>query len=431
MKVIIIGAGFTGLAAAHKLSQLGHQVKIIEVGDKPGGLAAGFKAPHWSWELDYHYHHLFQTDQDIAQLLVDCGLRQNLYFGPVKTSILRRGKQFVFDSPISLLKAPILDLWSKMRVGATLAFLKFSPIWQPLEKITAHHFLRQTMGENAYKELWQPLFAGKFGRYKETINAAWFWARIHTRTSQLGYYQGGFGQMTRDIAQYLQKNKVQILYKTPVKKIQQNRQEQVEITTQKGQKIMADNVLVTLPSPVLLKLMPDLSNQYKNQLAQLKSLAAVTMVIELTQPFFADETYWLNINEDKWPFLAVVEHTQFQDKAHYGNHTILYVGKYLDQTDKQYAMSDQALFKLYDPYLQKLSPEYDRYIKKIYVFHSAFAQPVVEVNHSQILPSVHTPYSSVYWSSMQHIYPYDRGTNYAVRLGNKVATMIHEENQKS
>ncbi len=420
MKVVIVGAGLTGLAAAHQLNKNGHQVTILESSAKPGGLAAGFQADGWQWELEYHYHHLFQTDQAIAQLLQECGLRENLVFRSVKSSILRAGQQFVFDSPLAILFCPILDFFSKLRVGLTMAFLKFNPIWQPLEKITAHRFLRLTMGEKSYQDLWQTLFEGKFGRFHETVNAAWFWARVFVRTPKLGYYQGGFGQMSKDIADYLIKSGVEIQYNQKVTQVSLKRDRPI-VKLAKGGSLSADRVLLAMPSPVLEKLIPDLPASYIKKLHQLKGLGAVTLVMELTQPFFTDQTYWLSINETNWPILAVVEHTQFQDKARYGRKHLVYVGKYLEATSDQYQLSDAQLLDLYHPFLEKLSPGYKRYLNRFFVFRTPFAQPVVGLNHSRLLPSVVTPLPSVYWASMQHIYPYDRGMNYAVALGVKVA----------
>ncbi|HEX8991500.1 MAG TPA: FAD-dependent oxidoreductase, partial [Anaerolineales bacterium] len=62
MKIAIIGAGFGGLAAAYDLRKAGHEVTIFESADYVGGLASGFKEPHWDWWVEKFYHHWFQTD---------------------------------------------------------------------------------------------------------------------------------------------------------------------------------------------------------------------------------------------------------------------------------------------------------------------------------------------------------------------------------
>ena len=61
-RVAIVGAGPAGLAAAYDLQRAGHPVTIFEGAPQVGGLAAGFKAPHWDWSLEKFYHHWFATD---------------------------------------------------------------------------------------------------------------------------------------------------------------------------------------------------------------------------------------------------------------------------------------------------------------------------------------------------------------------------------
>ena len=39
-----------------------------------------------------------------------------------------------------------------------------------------------------------------------------------------------------------------------------------------------------------------------------------------------------------------------------------------------------------------------------------------------------TPIPGLYWASMSHVYPWDRGTNYAVEIGHKVAQEAGQTN---
>jgi uncharacterized protein with NAD-binding domain and iron-sulfur cluster len=52
MQIAIIGAGPAGLAAAYDLTRAGQHVTLFEGAPGVGGLAAGFKAPHWDWTLE-------------------------------------------------------------------------------------------------------------------------------------------------------------------------------------------------------------------------------------------------------------------------------------------------------------------------------------------------------------------------------------------
>lgn len=74
MKIAIIGAGYAGLTAAYDLGKAGHTVTVYEALPAAGGLAAGFKAPHWEWPLEKFYHHLFTNDDAIIGLAREIGI---------------------------------------------------------------------------------------------------------------------------------------------------------------------------------------------------------------------------------------------------------------------------------------------------------------------------------------------------------------------
>ena len=162
-KVAIIGAGFTGLAAAKKLADAGVDVTIFERDQKPGGLAIGFKEPKWRWTIEAHYHHWFTGDKHVRQLGREIG-HKVLFIRP-KTSTLKDGEIHQLDSPFTLLRFKKLPLLERIRTGAVLGYLKFTPFWQPLEKVTAESFINKYMGEASWRIIWQPLFLNKFGKY--------------------------------------------------------------------------------------------------------------------------------------------------------------------------------------------------------------------------------------------------------------------------
>ncbi|MCK9641681.1 MAG: FAD-dependent oxidoreductase, partial [Prolixibacteraceae bacterium] len=59
-KIAVVGAGYTGLAAAYELAKNGYSVDVYEASDAPGGLAGDFDIEGASIELAYH--HIFTTD---------------------------------------------------------------------------------------------------------------------------------------------------------------------------------------------------------------------------------------------------------------------------------------------------------------------------------------------------------------------------------
>jgi len=387
MKVAIIGAGFTGLSAADILLDAGVQVDIFEKEAIPGGLATGFKDSGWDWALEKHYHHVFQTDKSFIKLAskINCPVT----FSIPQTSTLFAGQISQLDSPLSLLKFPQIPFLDRLRTGIVLAALKITPYYKIFENITAQEFLIKTMGQKSWSVLWQPLFLGKFGKYADQISAVWFWARIFTRTPSLGYPEGGFQNFAQKYADYLITKGAHIHYSHSV-----------------SGPLDCDVTLSTIPTK------------------KLPTLGAVNLVLSLKKEFFKAGTYWLNINEPSFPFLALVEHTHLVSPSHYGGDHLLYIGNYKPQDHKYFTDSPESLIKQFLPYLNKINPEFSAQdIKKSWKWVAQIAQPIVTVGYSKNIPPLKTD-SSNYLASIQQVYPWDRGVNYALQLGSTVAHEI-------
>jgi protoporphyrinogen oxidase len=430
MRVAIIGAGFTGLAAASDLVRAGATVTIFEAAAQPGGLAAGFTTPEWKWTIEKHYHHLFTTDTSVRNWLKELGLFGGLKYKRVKTATRFQGTSRSLDSAMSLLSYTPLSFFARVRLGFGLAVLKVWPFGRWLDRFTAMNWIQTVMGHEAWRVVWEPLFSGKFGKFAPKINAAWFWARIKARSAALGIYRGGFALLAEQVVDWLKQKGVRVQLDTAVVGLRQSG-ESWHVKTANGIEIF-DQVLLAAESQIVNKLLartvsktnePKIHNWYK-KLSQLEGLGAQTLVIELDKPFFADGTYWLNINEPNWPFLAVVEQTQLTGTAGFNGHHILYVGKYLEPTTDEFNLTEAELWKKYLPFLQQLSPAFEQHVIKKWLFKAWFAQPLVFVDHHKRVPSLKTPWQNLFWASMQHVYPWDRGINFAVQIGRAAASAL-------
>jgi protoporphyrinogen oxidase len=432
MRIIIIGAGFTGLATGYYLSKAGFKVLIFEKGEKPGGLATGYQKKEWQWSLDHHYHHLFTSDLSILDLAKE--VSHPVSFSKSKTSILLENKIHRLDSPLNLFLLPSLRIVDKLRTAAALAYLKTVPWWKSLEKITSKTFLIKTMGKNSWEILWKPLFKGKFEKHAKKIPASWFWARIKKRSVYLGYPNGGFESLAKSIAKKIEKLGGKIYYKTEVKSLEiKDNNFRISYKKLEDKNIKTktyDKVVSTLPLPLFLKITKDLSSDLRKKLTGLSELGAINLVLRLKEPFFSDNTYWLNVNRKNSPFLAVVEHTNLIPKKYYNNEHIVYIGKYLPSNHRYFSMTADELLKEYSPHLVKINPHYKEALIDSDIFKAPFAQPIIPLNYSTKLPPIKTLVKGLYLATIHHVYPWDRGTNYAVELGKEVAkTIIRNESK--
>jgi protoporphyrinogen oxidase len=414
MKIAIIGGGFTGLTAAYTLTKKGHKVTLFERDDHLGGLAYGFRPKNWKWHLEAAYHHLFTNDTAIINLIQELGLSQKLIIKRPITANLYKGKTYQFDSPIALLRFPHLSITDKLRTGLLVAFCKLFPFWRMLEGITAKQFFTTMGGVRAWKVIWEPLMVGKFGTLASTIAASWLWARIYKRTPSLAYIDGGFQTIVQALERAIKKQGGTIITGVQVPSIPSTRPYTIAGRT-------FDRILLTTPTPIAYKLIPAITEP---KALTIPHLHAQVLILETTTPILKD-TYWLSITDRTNPFLAVVAHTNFMDSRYYGSKHLTYIGNYLPADHPYLKLSKPQLIAKFAPYLKKIAPTFAmRTITQSYLFIGPYAQPVHQVHYSRKAPKLKTAIPGVYLANMDSIYPWDRGTNYAVDLGQKAASLI-------
>ena len=405
MNIAIIGGGFTGLTAAYALAKRGHAVTVFEKDKVLGGLAHGFKNPGWDWRLEAAYHHLFMSDTAIINLISELGLKDKLLIKRPVTATLWGNKPYQFDAPIHLIRFPGLPMVDKLRTGMLALFCKLFPFWQLLEGISAETFFRAVGGARAWKIIWEPLMYGKFGTLYHQVPASWLWARIKKRSPKLCYIEGGFHTLVRALEKAILRRGGVIQTNAVISSLPYT----------------FDKILLTTPTQIAKKLAPQL--HYEN----IPHLHAQMLILETKEPILKD-IYWLNITDRSFPFLAVVAHTNMIDKAHYGGHHITYFGNYLPDDHPYLTMTKKQILKKFTPYIKRLNPSFG---SKLFTFHFSlftgfYAQPVHELHYSRRAPKLETPIPGVYLANMDSIYPWDRGTNYAVELGRHAAHEIHK-----
>ncbi len=426
MKIAIIGAGFTGLSAAYTLAKEGHDVAVFEKEPQPGGLALGYHEKTWDWSMEAHYHHWFTNDRHVLQLAKEIG--HNVLIKRPKSSVYVDGEIFQFDSPREVLRFPKLSFGERFRMAAVAGLIRYNPFWKPLERFNASTFLPKTMGEKAYKMIWEPQFINKFGKHAEDVSLAWLWARLAKRTPSLAYPEGGFMAFMHHLVTEIETMGGEVTLNAEIIEVKDNHEVSIKYKRNNNQYKTAkfDKVLFTLSSSLFLKIAPQLPQTYRDKFRRLKNLGATNLILRLKKPFFPNNTYWLSICDTTSPVMGVVEHTNFMDKKYYNDEHLLYLGNYYETDDPHYLMGKKEKLTLFDPFLKKLNPDYRKNLIGYELFKSPFAQPVIPTNYSKMIPPIHTPLPHVYLANMQQVYPWDRGTNYAVELGQKAAKIILE-----
>ena len=429
MKIAIIGAGFGGMAAAWDLRRAGHDVTIFEAADYVGGLASGFKEPHWEWSVEKFYHHWFASDKEMLKLIDELGLRDRVIYPRPYTVIYHEGKFHPFDSmftniPLYILRFYPLQLF---RIGLVGLYLKLTNNWRGLEKYTADEWMLKYAGQTIYNKMWKPLLVSKFSeKYYKAVNMAWLWARLKARTTRLGTFEGGFQRFADLFGERLRGMGVAIRLGAKVESIRRDAESAGLVVRSDAGGESFDQVLVTTSPALMAHLCPELPEEYLKGLLELKSMGAVVMVAALKRQLSEEGFYWFNLpKEAGFPMLALVEHTNFVPADKFGGDRIVYAGDYLVPGHEYFSLSDSELLERFAPAFKRINPAFELdWVRKVWVSKTNYAQPVPLVDHSKNIPSIETPVPGVYFASMSQVYPWDRGTNFAVEIGRRAARLM-------
>ncbi len=426
-KILIIGGGFTGLTAALRLSaDKNYSVTLVESADHLGGLAAGF--PLGGTSLEKTYHHLFLTDTSILDLVKELGLSEKLIWCDSSVGIFRDGKIHAFKTPLDLLKFSSCSFIGRLRTGFVALYLKHQKNWRGFTRVTALDWMTRACGASAMASIWTPLLKGKFNRHFDQVSMAWLWARIHIRANsrsggggeKLGYFRGGFNVVTTALEAKIRAQGVKILTRATVEKISNARTAVIN-----GETVPFDFCVFTGPSPALAKLLPtnDSLNDYAAKLRSIEYLGAACLVFTSDQSL--GDFYWVNVNEPAAPFLVFIQHTHLVGKENYGGKHVYYIGAYLAPDGKTFSLPDDELAQRWFAYLKKMFPAFAAaQICERHIFRFRAAQHIVDTTYEEKIPDYQTPLPGVLLANFSQIFPEDRGTNFAVREGEKIAAQL-------
>jgi len=427
--VVIIGGGFCGLAAGYELTRHGVRVTIFEQDSDIGGLGGSF--PVNGVCLEKFYHHWFNHDKELMGLIQELGTQDRLILRPTRTGIYYANQIFRLSTPLDVIRFKPLSVLDRVRLGLLALRARGVKNWRPLEDLTAEEWLRRMAGDRVYEVIWEPLLRGKFGDYAPEVSAVWMWNKLRLRggsrskagEEQLAYYRGGLAALTDQIASRIRECGGRIVTNAPVEAliVEQGRVTGVKVT---GERVGADAVIATPALPVIADLVePHAEPEYVARLRRIRYLANVCILLELERSL--SDLYWLNVNDPAFPFVAAIEHTNFEPAETYGGRHICYLSTYLPESGEPFQMEDGALLESTIPHLERLYPHFERlWIVDYHVWRARFAQPVVERRYRDLIPASETPLSGLHLATMAQIYPEDRGTNYAIREGRRVGGQV-------
>ena len=170
-------------------------------------------------------------------------------------------------------------------------------------------------------------------------------------------------------------------------------------------------------------LAPELPEWWRDRFASVSARTAICLILALDRPL--TDSYWLNVNDPGYPFVVAVEHTNLRDPAEYGGRHLLYLGGYRDPADPVLDLSTDGLVAAYTPHLARINPRFgETRITGSWSFTARDAQPIVGTDFRKRIPPFRTPLPGLFTATIAQVYPHDRGQNYAIGLGERLAASL-------
>jgi len=470
-KIAIVGSGFLGLTLALRLANSGVKVTLFESAGEIGGLASAWQIGDIVW--DKHYHVTLLSDLHTRKIVEEIGLGDEFNWVETKTGFYTDGKLVSMSNTMEFLKFPPLGIISKLRLGFTIFLASKINNWKKLETIPVEKWLTRFSGKKTFKKMWLPLLKAKLGSaYRET-SAAFIWATIQRMYSarksglkkeMFGYVSGGYARILQRFEKTLREKGVEILLNSRVEKIEKLFDGSVQVTlrektstaknakaAQRTQSVAMtsavnpgvlgdssfapfavsnssslefDRVIVTAPSNIAAKMVPQLSAVEKEKLTGIKYQGIVCASVLLKNSL--SEFYVTNVT-DETPFTGIIEMSALVSKREFGGNALVYLPKYVAPDDELFEKSDDEIKELFLSGLEKMYPHFDRVdVLEFKISRVRQVFPIPVINYSRKLPEIKTSLNGVYVVNSAHIVNGTLNVNETVQL----AKRFFEENFK-
>lgn len=377
----------------------------------------------FNWvKLEKYYHHVFNTDKDLLDLIKELWLQDDLIFKESTIGNINHGKIVPFVSPMDLLRYPYMSFRSKLRVWFFSLFLQKYPYGEKFRKLKAESRIKKYMGIWAWNNLRKPMFQKKFHQYTSQLSLSFLWTRLYIRANSrkwwkemLGYMKWSFYRIVDRVVDFLH-TKIAIKTNSPVQHIDSH------CIIVGWEKYDYDIIISTLATPIFANLID--ANAYKSFYSELKTVNYLSVICPL---FVFDKPitdyYRINNVDESIDIWWIIEHTNLFDFPDYHNKKFMYFSHYLTSSDLLLAKDESYLKSYYLDILQKalhtsIKP------KSVYIAKDIFAQPLYTYDFADKLIEFKTPIDGIYQCNMVNFLPIERGINSSIMIARKFIDYI-------
>ena len=242
----------------------------------------------------------------------------------------------------------------------------------------------------------------------------------------MGCVRGGYHSILAQARQKLLEKGTRILSKEGVEGLEAQPGGGVRVYTENKKEFVFDKLISTIPNPELIRIWPDVPQDFKKMLKKVNYLKLVCAVLVLKKEL--SPYYVTNLTDPGLPFTGLIEATNIIPQDIIRNNALIYLPKYMAPHETFYEKSDQEILDEFIPALKKIFPEFhSEDLQSCHVFREPYVQPVQEVGYSKKIPPMKTPLRDFYMVNTSMILNSTLNNNQVIRLAREMAALITSE----
>ena len=311
-RVVVVGGGAAGIAAAMKAAQKGHKVTLLEAKSKLGGRLGSYSDQRSGFSFDLGVHLITAGYSNTLKLLeminaseaveIQEGIRIPFYH-PQQGKIVYKAHRIVppFYFFNGILNFKLLSLSERLRLLKRLIILAKK---EHIPAVTAGEWLKDA-GKAEYEYFWKPLIVSAMNCLPEE-------ADLNTLRTVLtkGFMQrGGLGFFKRlesevfdtKVKTALERAGVEIRLKFPVNEVLREGVRIVSVVGKTGEEVKGEAFILALPPDSLIRILPD-SAELKQQIRKFRYSTIINTHLVFAQPVFDEDFGCLLESLPQWFF---------------------------------------------------------------------------------------------------------------------------------
>ncbi len=365
-KVIVVGGGLAGLAAAYRLKQAGKQVKVIEANDYPGGRAASVHKN--GYLVDTGATAVGAGYKEYLDLIRELGLGDRIVQASPITGTLRRGKVYEINGKWPLLGGALSSLFSwRSKLIFPLMFLDLKRMGNKMnfqDVSIGHEWDDESAETYALRRLNQEIldyFVDPILRALVVVRAKYV-SKLEFMNAISGLFskrivgiEGGIGLLPNELAKHLE-----VEYSSQATRvIDHGDSVEVLYTDAQGQQRTetADGCVLSTLLPQAVSLFPDCESWVKAMNDQLHYVPGICVHLGYKKQTDS-KAVMIMIPSKEIPDITLLwlDHNKCSDRAPEG-HSLIYFYYDDEVADEAAARSDRELIDQCQEVIESLCPE--------------------------------------------------------------------------